>query len=239
METRFIGGNFRGVKEGEGGAKVYTFVASTPDPDRHSTVLNQKNWRLDNYKLNPIIGYQHNVYGGGLCNAPDPDDVIGRGVDIYVNDNDELILDMVFDEENEKAVKVQSKVDRGFLNTVSVGFIETGDGHRGNEDDGEDKELYYFHGQELLEISIVNIPSNPKAAKKQLRSSTYDALQYIYRELGGEYRLSEIETLTVRDILDLLDGKQIHKDAPVSATRKRIRFFNDKGELVTDLTMRS
>ena len=210
IEPRLISGHLRGKREVDG-VKTYTFIASTSDPDRHRTVLNQGKWDLDNYRANPIIGYQHNLYGD-MCNAPDPDDVIGKSVKTYIEKDDDtgekqLMIDVVFDQENEKASKVESKVDRGFLSTVSVGFIETGDGHRGNEDDGEDKELYYFHGQELLEVSVVNIPSNPKAKKKSLRSQSFDALKYIYRELGGNYRFSDIEDMKVKDVIDLLDGK--------------------------------
>lgn len=214
IKSQAINGHLRGKTEKDG-VNVYTFIASTSDPDRHRTVLNQDNWELDNYRANPIIGYQHNLYGD-MCNAPDPDDVIGKSVKTYIEKNQDtgekqLLIDVIFDQENEKAQKIESKVDRGFLSTVSVGFGEVGDGHRGNDDDGEDKELYYFHGQELYEVSIVNIPSNPKAKKKSLRAQTFDALQYIYRELGGKHRLSEIETMTVREILDLLNGEEPKK----------------------------
>lgn len=212
MDSKEIKGLIRGIETRETGEKVYTFVASTSDPDRHKSVLNSHGWKLDNFNANPIIGYQHNLYGD-MCNAPDPDDVIGKGR-AYV-DNGELLVDIVFDEKNEKAVKIQDKVDRGFLNTVSVGFIEEGDGHRGDKKAGEDPELYYFESQELLEISVVNIPSNPNAKKKEFRSQTYDALKYIYRELGGNYRMSDIEQMKVGDILDLLDGKQPEADEPI------------------------
>ena len=47
--------------------------------DRHRTVLNPAAWQLDNFNRNGIVGYQHNVYGDGLCSGPNPDDVIGRG----------------------------------------------------------------------------------------------------------------------------------------------------------------
>ena len=66
--------------------RTIPFIASTSAEDRHGTVLNQSNWDLKNYNLNPIIGYQHNVYGGDMCNAPDPDDVIGKGVASVVSD---------------------------------------------------------------------------------------------------------------------------------------------------------
>jgi HK97 family phage prohead protease len=207
-----LSGQLRQVSDTEKGEKIFTFVASTADPDRHRTVLNQSNWILDNFNSNPVIGYQHNLYGD-LCNAPDPDDVIGKGR-AYVEDGS-LMVDITFDDENEKAKKVESKVDRGFLNTVSVGFIEVGEGRSGERDLGEDPELYYFSGQELLEVSIVNIPSNPKAKKKSLRDQTFTALQYIYRELGGQYSFSDIEKLTVRQILDKLNGKEEKKKAIV------------------------
>jgi HK97 family phage prohead protease len=207
-----LSGQLRQVSDTEKGEKIFTFVASTADPDRHRTVLNQSNWILDNFNSNPVIGYQHNLYGD-LCNAPDPDDVIGKGR-AYVEDGS-LMVDITFDDENEKAKKVESKVDRGFLNTVSVGFIEVGEGRDGNKELGEDPNLYYFSGQELLEVSIVNIPSNPKAKKKSLRDQTFTALQYIYRELGGQYSFSDIEKLTVRQILDKLNGKEEKKKAIV------------------------
>lgn len=214
MDIRKTNGHFRAVSKGENGEKVYTFTASTSDPDRHKTVVNQKNWKLENFNLNPIIGYQHNLYGD-LCGVGDPDDVIGKSVRTYIED-DSLMIDVVFDQENEKARKIQSKVERGFLNTVSVGFIELGEKKIGLKDLGQDPELEYFEGQELLEVSIVNIPSNPKANKKALRSQTFDALKYIYRELGGEFKLSEIESMSVRDILDLLNKENDTTDEEIT-----------------------
>jgi len=50
---------------------------------------------------------------------------------------------------------------------VSVGFIPTGKGHYGAGNEGVNKpdETYYYGGQELLEVSIVNIPANPNAVR--------------------------------------------------------------------------
>lgn len=213
IEVRNIKGQFRDARKNDKGEEVFTFIASTEDPDRHGTVLNQDNWRLENFNANPIIGYQHNVYGN-MCNAPDPDDVIGKGYG-YTEDR-QLLVDVIFDEENELAGKIKSKIKRGFLRTVSVGFIDFGEGHDGNEERGEDPDMFYFNGQELLELSVVNIPSNPKAKQKSFRSQTFDALRYIYRELGSKYRFADIEDMKVRDVIDLLDGK-----APVQLEEKQ------------------
>lgn len=223
-ETREIKGEFRAASEKDGD-KVFTFVGSTSDPDRHRTVLNQENWKLDNFNTNPIIGYQHNVYGAGFCNAPDPDDVIGRGHARV--EGGELLVDVVFDEENDLAKKVKSKIERGFLRMVSVGFINFGKGHDGDERDGEDPDLHYFEGQELLELSVVNIPSNPKAKQKAFRSQTYDALKFIYRELGGNYRFSDIEDMKVKDIISLLEGGEpvVIEEEETNSTAPIIKKF--------------
>ncbi len=224
IEPRTISGQYRGMRK-DGDDEVFTFVASTSDPDRHGTVLNQKGWKLKNFNANPIIGYQHNLYGD-MCNAPDPDDVIGKGR-AYIEDA-ELLVDVVFDSENEKAQTIKSKVQRGFLRTTSVGFIELGEGNKGNDKKDEDPNLYYFKGQELLEMSIVNIPSNPNAKKKSFRSQTFDALKFIYRELGNKYRLADIEEMKVRDVIDLLDGKDIEtlEEKQTDSTAPVIRKYN-------------
>ncbi len=223
IRPRTISGQYRGMRK-DGDDEVFTFIASTSDPDRHGTVLNQKGWKLKNFNANPIIGYQHNLYGD-MCNAPDPDDVIGKGR-AYIEDA-ELLVDVVFDSENEKAQTIKSKVQRGFLRTTSVGFIELGEGHKGNDKKDEDPNLYYFKGQELLEISIVNIPSNPNAKKKSFRSQTFDALKFIYRELGGNYRFSDIEDMKVRDVIDLLDGKEpepINEEVTTATTIRKYKY---------------
>ena len=60
------------------------------------------------------------------------------------------------------------KVLFGSINAVSVGFIPVGKGAwgKGDEAPGEPNETYYYAGQELLEISVVNIPANGNALKK-------------------------------------------------------------------------
>ena len=147
-------------------SRIVPFVFSTNGPDRHKTVLNQDNWDLKNFKNNGIAGYMHDVYGG-FFGGSDPDDVIGKAK-AWVEEG-QLKGEIEFEPSdiNPKADKIFRKIDFGSLNAVSVGFIPKGGGHQGNEDEGEDPKLYYYHGQELLEISVVNIPSNPEALKER------------------------------------------------------------------------
>jgi len=198
--------------------RTIPFIASTDDVDRHGTVVNQSGWKLDNFNVNPIIGYQHDVYGGGLCNKADPDDVIGGGVakvaDLAAKDSTparkQLEIDITFEpkELNEHADKIFRKILHGTLRAVSVGFMPIGDGRFGRKDeDGEivDKDIYFFDGQELLEVSVVNIPANAQALRRSFRNSTAEAIRVLKKELGAEFSYSDIEKLSVGDIIKFLE----------------------------------
>lgn len=146
--------------------RTVTFVASDGSRDSAHTVLNQAGWDLKRFNSNPVIGYNHEVYGA--WDTKDVDFVIGKGR-AYVEDNT-LLVDITFEpkEINELAEKVYQKILFGSLNAVSVGFLPIGKGAwgKGEEGPGEDRETYYYAGQELLEISVVNIPANANATRK-------------------------------------------------------------------------
>jgi len=214
METMKILGEVRAIPEKENDRKV-VFVASTSTRDRHRTVLNQAGWKLDNFNRNPVTGYQHNVYGD-ICNPPNPDDVLGPAkawVD-GTGEQRQLMIEIDFEtaDLNPLADKIFRKIKNGTLRSVSVGFMELGAGKYGEKDNGEqrggDNETYYFEGQELLEVSVVNIPSNPDAVIKQLRSNTKDALMYLVKAFGEKYTLSEIDNMKVSEIRELLSHRK-------------------------------
>jgi len=137
------------------------FVASTNAVDTYGTVLPVDRWDLSRFAKNGVIGYQHDIYY-----SDDPDNVIGRG-EAYV-EGDALLVKVYFEpaDLNKKADKVFRKIIFGSLSAVSVGFRATAPGHWGKEVDGEDPNVYYYNGQELMEVSVVNIPSNPEAVKR-------------------------------------------------------------------------
>ena len=158
---------FGEIRKSENDNRTVKFVFSTSAKDRHRTILNKDGWELENFNRNGIAGYMHDVYGDGLLSKPDPDDVIGKAR-AWVED-DKLIGEITFEpaDLNAKADKVYRKIQFGSLNAVSVGFVEKGAGEMGDKEEGQDPDAYYFAGQELLEISVVNIPSNPEALKKR------------------------------------------------------------------------
>lgn len=108
-----------------------------------------KGINLSRFKQNPVMLDQH--YNSNSA-------VIGRWLDISATET-ELSAEPEFDTDDENAVKISGKVEKGLIKGCSMGISF-------NRDD-----LKMIDGQltltkcELLEVSIVAIPSNPKALK--------------------------------------------------------------------------
>lgn len=146
--------------------RTVTFIASDESRDSAHTILLQDGWDLSRFEKNPIIGYNHQVYGS--WKPEDVDFVIGKG-HAYIEDK-KLLVDITFEpaEINALADKVYKKVLFGSLNSVSVGFIPIRGHWSDKEDEGPGKknETYFYDEMQLLEISVVNIPANGNANKK-------------------------------------------------------------------------
>lgn len=156
METRKfdMGVEIRAREDGE-----REFVISTGGLDRHGTVINPGGWILDNFRANPVMPYQHR------SGSNDPDDILGTW-EIRV-EGDKLVGVPKFEPSdiNPKAEKVRRKVEHGTLRAVSVGFIPK-EWHWGVRKAGEDPDTLYLDKNELLEVSIVAIPSNPESLSR-------------------------------------------------------------------------
>lgn len=116
------------------------FIASQPDKARDGMSIAVDAWNISDFKNNPVIMAMHD-YGSWP---------VGKATVIEKNDR-ALISEIVFDQEDPNAVMIESKIRRGFLNAVSVGF---------NITEIRDNTVTKA---ELLEISIVPIPADPKA----------------------------------------------------------------------------
>ena len=189
-------GFVREIREDAEEKRTIAFTISDGTRDRHRTVLNPEGWDLSNYKRNPIVGYQHEIYGSFFSDS-NPDNIIGTG-NAYV-EKKELIGEVKFEPEkiNPLAEKIFQKVMIGTLRATSVGFIPIGKGHYGKdlEASGEKDETYYYAGQELLEFSIVNIPSNPKATKRSI-------FEQFGRILLQYFKPEELKKMTVAELLN-------------------------------------
>lgn len=116
------------------------------------SITNDRGWRLSNqgcdltrYAANPIVLYQH-----------DTERIVGKASNLRI-ERSKLIASVEFDTDDPLAKEVQRKAEKGFLRGVSPGFFIS--------------ELTYHEDYdsvtawELLEISIVSIPSNRGAVK--------------------------------------------------------------------------
>ena len=140
---------------------TYSFVASTENSDRYGDVINQKGWSLEAYNRNPVVLLNHNSNS-----LP-----IGKGK-VQIKGG-QLMIDVEFDQEDELARKVESKVKNGYINAVSVGFNPIESKRRSElpkEHKAFGKRGMYFEKSELLEVSIVTIPANSDATAKQFNA---------------------------------------------------------------------
>lgn len=156
----FTNQSFLRKVESDNDVQEYAFVISNSNPDRHGTVIPLDRWKLDNYRANNVVFYNHET---SSWTKSDPDYLIGHSrVEV---EGENLIGYLTFETEdiNELAEKIRKKVDFGSMKATSVGFNPISAGHWGDERDGEDPDLYYFGDVDLLEWSIVNIPSNASA----------------------------------------------------------------------------
>lgn len=126
----------------ETGTGPIRFVASTEEIARDGKSLKVADWRLENYKRNPVVLWVHDYMGRNLP--------IGRAVDVRA-EGQQLVADVEFDQADEFARQVESKYRRGYLNAVSVGWTDVSQG----------KQTYH----DLMDISAVPVPADPKALK--------------------------------------------------------------------------
>ena len=146
----------RKVTEGEVkklSERTYEFTASTSEQDRDGEVIDALGWDLRNFKKNPVIMYAHDYR-----TLP-----VGRAPRVWVSHDGKLRNTVEFPPEGtyEFADIVERLVDTGYLRTESVGFIPK----KWEDGDGEKAPKRTYTRQELLEISIVPVPSNPDALR--------------------------------------------------------------------------
>jgi hypothetical protein len=195
------------------------FIISTGAKDRGKEVINMDNWSFDNYKANPIVGYQHAVHGSYFTD-PNPDMVIGKSdvnVDSF-NGKKVIVAEAEFEpaDINPIADKILKKLVFGSLNAASVGILPTGNGK-------SEKGVYYYEGQELLEWSVVNIPMNQEAIKLSIDRAN-DAIRAVSMMLP-DVAFSDLKRMSVQQILDAIEG--VREDADVEKLEKDLTIGPD------------
>lgn len=132
------------------------FVASTEKVGRDGLVIDSRGWQLDNFLASPSILWSHDYSGS---RPP-----IGKAERVWVEDN-QLMVDITFDQEDDFAKSIESKYRRGIISAVSVGWesLEIEPARSG----GNARVVK----AELLDVSAVNVPGDPHALiQRQMRA---------------------------------------------------------------------
>jgi HK97 family phage prohead protease len=141
------------------GDRTIGFTISTGAVDRDMDMIDVKGWRLDNFRKNPVVLWSHRA-----------DELpIGKVVDIGRDDRRlhaaVKFLPGGYGAASDLADCVYRMSTDGYLSATSVGFKPIKWDFTDDEDRGGDG---WFPGidfaeQELVELSIVCVPSNPEA----------------------------------------------------------------------------
>lgn len=145
------------IRESSDGKRTVINI-SAESVDRHGTIIDVRGIGLEAYKRNPVVLFNH-----------DYDKVVGRAVNVQVR-GDKLTAEVEWDEEDAFAAEVARKMRGGFLNAASVGFmVEDGE-------DDEERGAFRITRSELVEFSIVAVPSNRDAlvVSRDLRQQVED-----------------------------------------------------------------
>lgn len=125
----------------------FTAVASTATKDRHGEIVDVSGWELRNFKKNPVLLWAHDH------SIP----AIGKATKVWVSDG-KLMFKGVWQDITDMGRAAKQLVEQGIINSFSVGFMPL------------DMEGNKYLKQELLEISLVNVPANPDAMMQAFKS---------------------------------------------------------------------
>ena len=136
------------IKAEETEGRTVKFAVSKNSVDRDNDTIKQTGWTLDNFKKNPVVPFGHNY----------KDLPVAKSLTIDIVKNQLVsVAEFVSKEIYPFADTVYQMIKGGFLNATSVGFKALA--YEQNDERGG----YDFLKQELLEYSVVPIPSNPDA----------------------------------------------------------------------------
>ncbi len=136
-------------------ANRYRVTIAANEEARQPPTLDFDGLSLDNYMLNPVVMWAHDVSGrspsGGLP--------IGRTLVLAKTDAGRLVAEFEFLSDDPFARRVKNAWDKGFLRAASISWlpIETAPARDGG---------YRDTRSDLLEWSIVPVPSDPDALRE-------------------------------------------------------------------------
>lgn len=200
MDLQFLEATITKADDGS-----FIAVASTNSVDRHGEVVDNNGWDLKAFKKNPVILWAHDH----------SEPAIGVSKKTWVDGlgkKAKLMITPLLHDLTEKAKAVKALVDAGVIKSLSVGFkpIESPDG-------------VTFTKNELLEVSMVNVPANADAmmmAYKSLKEA--DINDETIEELGIPAMVIDRMSSMEKDIEELKSVVKAQQSVNPVVIRERL-----------------
>lgn len=214
-----------------------TFCFSDDKEDRMGEIVDQGSWDTKNYELNPIILFGHD--------SSQPENVLGQGVALQLNQGGKSYITAQFDEAeiNPKADMVFRQLIKRTLRCVSAGFV--------NHSSEIVNDIPVLKDNELLEVSIVPIPANPRALALQMREGSIShkdgqwlldnmrkEADWVEKQLSTDNAEGEIKEKAMEEKLDQLTGLVAKLAESQTALTEAVAAITPKVETEEEKTAR-
>jgi HK97 family phage prohead protease len=205
----------------------FTAVASTAMVDRHGEVVSPVGWNLTNFKKNPVLLWAHDH------SIP----AIGKATKVWIDgkgSDAKLMFNGVWQTVTDYGKAASQLVQEGILNSFSVGFIP------------QDMDGNTYTKQELLEISLVNVPANPQAmmlAYKSLKDAGFN--EDVMNDFGINTKLlDKLETMeknvdTLQKTVDNLVKERANEETPPAPQTNPTKAIRTKQSLAKTIARAS
>lgn len=147
------------------GSTARSWIISTPERDRHRSVILPEGWELEAYRANPVILFQHNydALPIGLSN----------GAKLTSKKQLRSVGVLLPPSEDPEVARIERRLELGLLRSASVGAVPREVAFV--EDDNGDWWIEY-RKTELVEWSIVSIPSNRSSMVEAARMAQAEGM---------------------------------------------------------------
>lgn len=182
-----------------------TFVVSDETENSHGFIVKTEGINTENFIKNPIMLFMH-----------ERAKVIGRWENLKIEDG-KMYADAVFDTDSELGSEVAQKVEKGFLKGASIGI-------QYNEEDLKENILEKC---QLVEISIVDIGSNPNALKLY---NNEQFTQLFFNSMQESHELADVLELKSPNHKQILKSIQHLKNEHIKLTAFKKETLQEREE---------